>query len=306
MKFLCIIITLLISLNIFAEEQVIWSPEGRKRESDQVKLWQSNLEKSVPMQSAEKIEFLSLGLRNMAYRKDKSDHSLAVDGVYKQIQNVMLSIPGHAEYYRDRVLKAQADYRDEVVSNISGAKYNDYITEQSTMGSTLEQLPSPETVRVLGEFLADGWVSPNSLNLPLSSRIAPMSLSAVCTFANLPLASKPASNRHYHEAEGALSAWQSWYEQIKANKRTFRFEGDPTEYDLNGPAPKEKLVRIERDRKRDQERLTGQKNPDAISGMGSVDTSLTKPSIVGGVIASLALLLAVICYFLKCRKISNS
>jgi hypothetical protein len=35
-----------------------------------------------------------------------------------------------------------------------------------------------------------------------------------------------------------IEAWRLWYEQVKSGKRTFRFEGDPQEYNLAGPVAK--------------------------------------------------------------------
>ena len=51
-----------------------------------------------------------------------------------------------------------------------------------------------------------------------------------------------------------IAVWQRWYERIKVGHATFAFEGDPTEYDLDGPASPEKLGRIKAARQRDEER----------------------------------------------------
>lgn len=213
-------------------------------------------------------------------------------------QLALLAIPGHAEYYRDRVLKAQADYRDEVISEFSGAMYNDYISEQATFLKTLGQLPSPETVRVLGEFLSDDWIRPNSPNSPTS----PMSLQAVLTFARLPLAAKPADTRFDHEAKGDLLAWRSWYAKIKSGNRTFRFEGDPTEYALEGPASKVELERIAKSRERDEKRTTGLKRLSSIPDGESTVTGISKPSMIAGVLASCGLVAVAVWYFFRGKR----
>jgi hypothetical protein len=132
-----------------------------------------------------------------------------------------------------------------------------------------------------------------------------MSVQAARIFGKLPLASKPTSNRLDHEAEGALAVWQAWYEQIKAGKRTFRFEGDPTEYDLNGPAPKEKLVRIERDRKRDEERAAGGRrgsSPDT----GFLPPMLAEhPGTTVGVMGACIFCAVAVWHFLRNRNVAT-
>jgi hypothetical protein len=263
--------------------------------------WMSEMDQIGNLPIHTRIERLgtAVGAKSTAGGWQPSDDQLAVAN---RAVDILLTIPGHAEYYRDRVLKAQADYRDEVFNKVSGAKHNDYITEQSIFLQTLCQLPSPETVRVLGDFLSDNWFRPTDPNRPQGPHVSPMSLNAARTFGKLPLASKPANNRLDHEAEGALPAWQSWYEQIKAGKRTFRFEGDPTEYDLNGPAPGQKIVQISRDRKRDEERAAGGRRGSS-PGIGLLPPMLTEhPGTAGGIVAACVLFTAAVWRYLRKRS----
>ena len=97
----------------------------------------------------------------------------------------------------------------------------------------------------------------------------------------------------------AQAAWQLWYEQVKSGKRTFRFEGDPTEYDLNGPASKDKLQRVERDRKRDDERSAGRKKSSSGSEATSQATDATKPLAIAGLIAACVLIAVAVGYFVR-------
>ena len=89
-----------------------------------------------------------------------------------------------------------------------------------------------------------------------------------------------------------FEAWRRWHEEVKAGQRTFRFVGDPTEYDLNGPAPKEKLERIARDRKRDAERVAGHKKAVGSSGVSeSTAEAVSSKSIPTAILIAAMVLL---------------
>ncbi len=218
--------------------------------------------------------------------------------------SILLAIPGHAEYYRDRLLKAQSEHKEDFTSTRAGPKFNNYTNEVADGMAILSQLPSPETVMVLGDLLFNEWVLPNSENRPPQDRYGPLSVRALRALSKLPLTSKPAKTTHDSHAARDLSAWQLWYEQIKAGTRTFRFEGDPTEYDLNGPAPKSKLVRIEREQKRNAKRSVVHKKTTPNSRAESAIAQISKPSSIAGILAACALCAAAVWYFLKGRKVA--
>jgi hypothetical protein len=62
----------------------------------------------------------------------------------------------------------------------------------------------------------------------------PNSTDAAMALDKLPLKNKPHAGITGWDKE-AIRPWVLWYEQIKAGNRTFSFEGDPTDYNLNGP-----------------------------------------------------------------------
>ena len=102
----------------------------------------------------------------------------------------------------------------------------------------------------------------------------------------------------------AQAAWQLWYEQIKSGKRTFRFEGDPTEYDLKGPAPGQKLAHISRDRKRDAERQAGHERTagSSVVAESAATTASSRSMPAALLIAGMVLLVSLGWYFLKGRS----
>jgi hypothetical protein len=138
-------------------------------------------------------------------------------------------MPGHAEYYGHRILEpyrvAKRSLGDPDAYSPAMASYRN----ESLYGfDTLRYLPSPETVRVLGDMLSEEWKSP----IPVQDGMMenPLAHYALRALAQLPLESKPAQTSADDHLEKDLRSWQLWYEQVKAGTRTFRFKGDPKEY----------------------------------------------------------------------------
>lgn len=192
----------------------------------------------------------------------------------REIQNAallqLLSIPGHAEYYAKRIKDAQREVDalnpeelaalpleeleaqgmegldPQILKNLTalGPAGHRLSNEQMYGFETLGCMPSPETVRVLGEFLFDPWgLNPNAKpGEPYGKDElgqAPHASYAMLALARLPLetranATPPEETRYWEN----IDAWKLWYEQVKAGTRTFRFKGDPQEYSLAGPVSK--------------------------------------------------------------------
>jgi hypothetical protein len=221
--------------------------------------------------------------------------------IFDKAQAALLSIPGHAEYYRDRILDAQERFKKRE----GEAPWSDYDRESMYGFQTLPHLPSPETVRVYGELLSSDWVPPGNEIAPLSEKRAPLSVRATAGLAKLPVRNKPFNDSLTPgNIADAHASWQLWHEQIKSGKRTFRFEGDPTEYDLNGPASKQKLERIALDHKRDAERAAGWNKLGPSSTAAIVNNVKNPPKAISIsiIIASAILLTSLAWYFVKTRK----
>lgn len=300
-------------LSGFAASNELPQAEDRKIEIEQIKLWESNLEKSEAMNAQDKIDCLSLGLRNMGYRKTLSNHGAEVERMYQLIQATLLAIPGHAEYYRDDINKARAKFEEALKG---GDETLIGETRQYLAGKllfdfpTLDHLPSVETVRVLGEFLSDerGYVKmpehPTLEDLTTDVSGSPVFRRAAASLGKLPIVNKPIPASTQFRTPDDVRPWKQWYEQIKAGNRTFRFEGDATEYDLNGPASKDTLVRIERDRMRDAERLAGRRKASPDTGFVSQALNLSKPSSIAGLLAAAGLCAAALWYFLTGERVA--
>ena len=215
------------------------------------------------------------------------------------IQRSLISIPGHAEYYRNKILSTQEDYKEKR----DGPARHEYLTQQRYGFETLRHLPSPESVRVLGEMMSNDWAPPGNETEAISERLPVLSLRSVAALSQLPIRDKPFDQPGTVENRmERVEAWRIWYEQIKDGKRTFRFEGDPTEYDLNGPAPSEKLTRIALDRKRDLER--GQRHQRAAGEKQNLATTtvVSKPGNLAIILSSLLVLVSAVWYFFRMRS----
>lgn len=206
--------------------------ESRRNESAQVALWEEKLFESQGKPDKVKMSELWLGLRNMGYRKSRLGHSPKVDVIYQKLQSELLSIPGHAEFYAKSIWESYAAYRDSDHPKHSGSA--DWFSRESQYAlETLQHLPSPETLRVLGEMLDEEWqrvLPPESTVQTVPSALAKQ---AAWTLIELPLRDMPTPHFERNKAKDHLSAWQQWYAEVKSGQRTFSFKGQAVEYRFN-------------------------------------------------------------------------
>lgn len=235
--------------------------------------------------------------------------------VYHAAQKALMSIPGYAEYYRDRILAARLEL-DAHPEN-RGPLKGELMDAQIEGFGTLAHLPSVETARVLGAFLADergltivpDGKEPSEREIQEARAETPNCTAAARAFTNLPLVGKPIARKQVTYED--VPAWRQWYERIKSGNATFRFEGDPTEYDLDGPAPPEKLKRLAAARERDVMRAERQQGgggsaTGANSGNGSQAAATTSGALpIGILLAACALCLAAGGYFLRRRSVAS-
>lgn len=263
------------------------------------------------MTSSERYDILGRAL-SIGSKGEMNDQEVEV---YGRIQKILLETPGYAEFYRDRINAARAKYDDVMeTGDVSEAAYYRTAWSDSQNGfSAMRHLPSVETVRVLGDFLADDrgrTVLPPNASLDDKQHAAmeiPNSDAATKTLQALPILSKPFKTRSPDyfvagETASCLDSWRLWYEQIKAGTRTFRFEGDPQEYDLNGPASKEKLQRIALSHKRDEERAAERRPSQSDPDSAAVQKIGSNGFPVASVAAACGIVVVAILYFFGVRR----
>jgi len=213
------------------------------------------LGQSVQYSNAEITE-MEIGLerlRNLAIQSSKMPAEMAIPqlgtGIYKTsltsiyvygdregtrkiLQSALMAIPGHAEYYDQKIRKSMDDEMAGSGKGDGAQRMRDF--------QTLGQLPSPETVKVLGELLYDD--RDPSKGMPMDDATRPYANFRCASMAltRLGIKKAPMKNKYpypngtvgYDDSE--VETWKVWYEQVKAGTRTFSFEGDDTNYNLAG------------------------------------------------------------------------
>lgn len=214
------------------------SERGAKAQREALDYWSLKIKEAREMPSDEAILLLSSGLNKLSEKTIFQVPETA--SVRDEMRNLLLSIPGHANYYEKRLRQASDAYFTEPDPTKHGRLRAILNTERSYSFPKLEVMPSAETVRVLGDFLYDDRGSvPHTQgydDVPYRS-VSSNSRYALRALAGLPLETKPLKPRknNFVIYDQDINAWKLWYEQVKAGTRTFRFEGDPQNYTLAGP-----------------------------------------------------------------------
>ena len=240
--------------------------------------------------------------------------------IFNRAQTNLLSIPGHAKYYQEKIDKMRAELlantkkTHEELKNMQD-EGNDVLDEPTYLGDsqialrTLRYMPSAETVTVLGYFLNDsvGRDGKTFLGTPLK-----MPGDTGPHLCNAELATdviRVLGIEHppFNDSKGVITpaeidAWKDWWNEVKDGKRTYRFIGSEVEYGPDGPAATEAIQHVERDRKRDEERETGQRKTTISPEAASAAAMTTKSLPIAGILAAFALIGAAVWYYLRRRR----
>lgn len=270
----------------------------------------------------EQIEYLS----DLVYSLNGTYRSVEIAAIRAEATDLLLSIPGHAKYYQDKI----ESMRTEVLANAK--KSDDEIFEMQLKDQevvyagtyerygamiafpTLGLMPSAEAVAVLGHFLDDPE-GRNGKTLLENNRSNPgddfgprpiNSERAATAIRNLgiehPPFKAPVGREREDLREGEVDAWKNWWDDVKEGRRTYRFIDSPIEYGPDGPASIEVIQRAQRNMKRDEERAAGHRKSPSVSEPASVITQIRKPSSIAAILAACALVAGVVWYFLRGRK----
>lgn len=149
---------------------------------------------------------------------------------YMALQRALLSIPGHAQYFADAIRREQAAVKHipfNVGERITYDRNRDWYIRE-----TLRHLPSPETIRVLGEFLSDDLDKPEPAkpgedwdNYPANSVLSAQAL------VKIGLRNPPSTQAYQDEKN--IMLWREWYAKVKSGELAFSFDGQNVEYRFN-------------------------------------------------------------------------
>jgi len=270
-----------LSLSCALGGKVEWTAELRERETEQIELWRKNIALLETMSPDEQMSFLAVGVRNMKHRTLWSDHHPEIDTLYRTIQSKILSIPGHAIYYGNEISRIE-DHLIKEAAERGEPTYSNGL-DQMWLFQTLEELPSPETLRVLGEMLTDPrgrvarrpddpffepWANQDSLSDRAAKTLSDM------------IENPPTTGSYDFQHDRVI--WERWYEQVKSGRRTVRFKGDRHNYSLDGPVREAKNPDVQRVVKRDVV------SPAAEVGQTESGTSRVLVTIIAGLLAIVA------------------
>ena len=285
--------------------------------------WEKRLLEAVKLQAGQSPEVAIPKLGRWVNQLSRGANIEAGERpVFYAAQSALLSVPGHAKYYQDKLESMRAEVLANSVKSseeiermrLSGkvVEFGDYDNFRQTVFPILALLPSSETVAVLGHFLNDpesrdgryltGELIPRNDNIPFPPNCG----AAYIAITNLGIEKPPGgakpSRRWYDYDLDEVDAWKDWWNQIKSGKRTYRFSGSPIEYGPDGPASSEVIQRAQRNMKRDEERAAGHKKSSSMIEPASVITQIRKPSSIAAILAACALVAGVVWYFIRARK----
>lgn len=244
--------------------------------------------------------------------------------IFEKTRDNLLSIPGHAKYYQNQIeetrelvrehakLPKEEQYRLQAEGKWKGL--GDYEDVRNNAFGVLGLLPSPETVAVLGHFIEDpeGRDHKDMLGNPIQHSgdcgpFAPNCGKAFFAFAKLGIEHPPAKVNYPDLGDvdydlDRVDKWKDWWKEVKTGKRTYRFVGSNVEYGPDGPATKEQLEKIAKDRKRAEEQRK-RTNGAADQGNTSADGLLSKAPFLALVFAGAAVLGSLAWYFRRAKRI---
>lgn len=146
--------------------------------------------------------------------------------ITSKLRTELLAIPGHAQYFGDRIRAAYEPLRGPNPVIAVG-----HAQDEMMYGfATLRHLPSPENVKVLGDMLSETWRMAPTEGYPPPS----LALSAIVgALVKLPLREAPKlpTVMAWEDPEVVkVHPWQAWYEEVKSGRKTFSFKGQSVEY----------------------------------------------------------------------------
>jgi len=200
-----------------------WHDRWDKAGSTWKEKWTNTFNEIETYPEKEKIEILGAAVRAKSITgrwEQLTEDQLAIGNHAAQILSV---ISGHAKFFGDRIHAAYEPLKGPNPGSFKSSAQS----EMMYSFETLKNLPSPETVRVLGEMLSETW------QLPLAGEYTPPALAypAMTTLGDLGIRNAPWKPIIIvPDAEGAIPAWQVWWEEVKSGKRSFSFVGQKSEY----------------------------------------------------------------------------
>jgi hypothetical protein len=178
-----------------------------------------------------KIEKMGDLLRRIDSPEQYNVHGEDAKSLREKIQKEISKIPGHAEFFGAKIKEEQERVKNIPLRSLPGRI--EYNTRRYTyISKVLINIPSPETIRVLGEFLWD-----EKDNQPVGPNDDWGAIEANANLAGLALSQiglrNPPVETVFMGSPTEFQVWRAWYEEVKSGKRAFSFKGQNVEYRFN-------------------------------------------------------------------------
>ena len=157
-----------------------------------------------------------------------SSRTAEQEELFRAAQGLLLSTPGHAEYFGGKIREWRAHAESLSESEQKAAyesAYANYLRQRMWAIKILQNLPSPETAGVMAGFLDDDHKRYEVTGVPYG--LSNMEEAARVLISILE--SPPSQSLH------APEKWRQWRKEVEAGKTTFRLKGSPQTYDFDGP-----------------------------------------------------------------------
>lgn len=205
------------------------SERGAKSQYEALRLLRAQASECADQPTNEAMQRLGNGLRKLP-RQNIFQVKERIE-VYDLVQQTLLSIPGHARYFQQEIEREQESVKDCPTSTGPRVSYD---FNRGQHFQTLAHLPSPETIQVLGHFLADDKDTPEPLMTPGSDwgeNPRANSFASAFTLTTVGLRDAIGTPKDYDtNPDAQLAKARAWWEEVKAGRKTFSFEGRNVEY----------------------------------------------------------------------------
>jgi len=148
--------------------------------------------------------------------------------MYLELKKGALELPDHLKFITNKIEAERAKVVNHAYHSGTRNSFNSLRVE--IIRDTLCHLPSPATVKVLGNYLSDerdtppprhpgqDWIDSESNAYQACTALEQIGL------RNAPVPPRSAQN------ESNLATWRLWWGQVEAGTRAFSFEGEDVEY----------------------------------------------------------------------------
>jgi len=175
--------------------------------------------KSKPEKEA--MESLAPIVRGLGREKHLADDAREL---YESARDALMSYPEYADYFAGEIRR--------LTDAELGGTSTEHSSKRGWEAETLAKLPTPDSVRALGELLFDE--RDPFKGTPTDSPWVPTCFIAEDGLFEMGIKNPPVLKTQFPVLREDLHKWQDWYQEVKSGKRTFSFEGDENIYSLSG------------------------------------------------------------------------